>query len=93
MILEKNMKNKNIEIDSYLTELIKKHTSTGNIESFDSLDLDSLSLVSVIVDIETTFDFEFDDEDMNLDNFATLNSIKKLILKRLEDKHEKRITY
>ena len=82
------MKNKNIEIEPYLTELIKKYTNTNNIKSFDSLNLDSLSLVSIIVDIETTFEFEFDDNDMNLDNFATLTSLKNLIIKRLEDKHE-----
>ena len=51
---------------------------TLNQNLFD-IGLDSLSLISLIIDIENNYKFEFDDSDMVLEKFSTIESIIKLV--------------
>lgn len=48
------------------------------------LGVDSITFIRLVVDLEDKFDFEVDDEDITLDNFATLSKILELLLKYLE---------
>ena len=49
-------------------------------------DLDSLKLVSSIVDIEDKFNIEFPDELLLMDVFIDINSVCQIIQKIKEDK-------
>lgn len=70
-------------VEKYLIKDLKKYmqlnsnfTSSQNL--FD-LGLDSLSLISLIIDIEDTYKFEFNESDMILEKFSTISDISKLI--------------
>ena len=51
-------------------------------------DLDSLKLVSSIVDIEDKFNIEFPDELLLMDVFIDINSVCQIIQKIKEDKEK-----
>lgn len=55
-----------------------------NIVLADIYNIDSLEYVDIIMYCEEQFLFEFEVEDLNLDNFATLNMIVDIITKKLE---------
>ncbi len=70
-------------IEKYLVNELKKYLQlnsniTSNQNLFD-IGLDSLSLISLIIDIENSYKFEFDDSDMVLEKFSTIESIIKLV--------------
>lgn len=46
--------------------------------------IDSLSIVQIIGEIEDTFDIELGDEDMTIENFATVIAIDTLVSKYLD---------
>lgn len=87
------------EIEIYLINLIKNYSNIDcnkdiqNCNLFEDIHLDSLSLINIIIDIESKYKFEFNETDMILDNFASIASIKTLIKKTLEKNNEKRTTY
>ncbi|WP_297142019.1 acyl carrier protein [uncultured Eubacterium sp.] len=73
----------NENIEKYLVNELKKYMQlnsniTLNQNLFD-IGLDSLSLISLIIDIENNYKFEFDDSDMVLEKFSTIESIIKLV--------------
>lgn len=73
----------NENIEKYLVNELKKYLQlSSNIISkqnlFD-LGLDSLSLINLIIDIENSYKFEFDDSDMVLEKFSTIESIINLV--------------
>jgi acyl carrier protein len=49
-------------------------------------ELDSLAVVEVIAGIEKTFGFRIEDEDINADMMATLQSLTQFIEQKLKDK-------
>lgn len=70
-------------VEKYLIKELKKHLQinsdfTSNQNLFD-LGLDSLSLITLIIDIEDTYQFEFNESDMILEKFSTIANISKLI--------------
>lgn len=70
-----------------IKEIICSHTyiDRAELEKLDGdsqlieLGLDSINVVYIIGEIEETFGFSFNDEDMLLANFETINKIEKLI--------------
>ena len=68
-------------------ECVKKYIPSINEEMFDvdfeKMGLDSISAISLIVDIEEILNLEFDDDDLV---FSKINSINKLfeIIRRYE---------
>lgn len=73
----------NENIEKYLVNELKKYLQinsniTSNQNLFD-LGLDSLSLISLIIDIENIYKFEFNESDMILEKFSTIADIGKLI--------------
>lgn len=73
----------NENIEKYLVNELKNYMQlnsniTLNQNLFD-IGLDSLSLISLIIDIENNYKFEFDDSDMVLEKFSTIESIIKLV--------------
>lgn len=74
--------------ETYLKELIINtlNLDVKNINNISELNLfesglDSLSLINMIIDIESTFGFEFNETDMIMENFSTISSISNLINK------------
>jgi len=45
--------------------------------------MDSISSIKLIVAIESVFDFEFSDEDLNMDNIKTIDSIAEYLHKNI----------
>lgn len=73
----------NENIEEYLVNELKKYLQinsniTSNQNLFD-LGLDSLSLISLIIDIENIYKFEFNESDMILEKFSTIADIGELI--------------
>lgn len=50
---------------------------------FDELNLDSLSIITLIVEIETRFDIEIPDNLLLMENFININSIANIIEEQL----------
>ncbi len=66
--------------------------SIGGDFSIDSLDgdfqlvgniLDSMAVTTLIISLEEHFGFMFDDEDLDAESFETINSLSKLVEKKL----------
>lgn len=74
--------------ETYLKELIM-NTHNLDVKNINNISeqnlfasgLDSLSLINMIIDIESTFGFEFHESDMIMENFSTITSISNLINK------------
>lgn len=47
--------------------------------------LDSISAIKVVVEIEETFDFEYLDEDLVVENFTSLDTVIKYVQKRIDE--------
>lgn len=50
----------------------------------EGLALDSVVIAELITFIESRFDFQFDDVDMNTENFRDLNSLADLVISRVQ---------
>lgn len=55
-------------------------------ESFDSLDLNSIASIKIIVQIEDTFHIEFNHEHLDLHSFMSIKDIASYVEKKLEEK-------
>ena len=51
--------------------------------------LDSLSLVELLVTIEREFEIEFDDEELFIGNYKTLNDLCEVVIKKVEETYGK----
>jgi len=47
---------------------------------YDDMNFDSIKIVELIVELEIAFDLSFDDVDLNMGNFETIDSIKEFLL-------------
>ncbi|MCR2023743.1 acyl carrier protein [Blautia pseudococcoides] len=72
-------------IEKKFYELISEELKVENISKeteLESLGLDSITYIKLIVAMEKTFEIEFDDDDLNMYNFKTvsdlLNKIEKM---------------
>lgn len=66
-----------------LDEIIHDATMQSTIES---LLIDSISFIRLIVCLEEEFDFRFEDEALNRNYFSTIEDIFKYVEKRIEEK-------
>ncbi|NOU63247.1 hypothetical protein GC096_04210 [Paenibacillus sp. LMG 31461] len=64
---------------------ITKFQGDWNWDSDDlqTIGLDSLKTISLIVEIEERFDIMFDDKELLFENFSSLNKITEITLKKL----------
>lgn len=53
-----------------------------DIDLFDAYDLDSLMLVDLIINLEEKLDFEFSDNELDIDNFRTVNKITEVLFRK-----------
>jgi len=54
--------------------------------AFEALDLNSISFITMIVQMESAFEFEFDDEMLLITKFPTVRSIVEYLESKLESK-------
>lgn len=63
---------------------ILENITTYSINSFDDeqeLSLDSISIVSIIIELENYFSISISETDFDIENFQTINSIYNLVKK------------
>ena len=51
----------------------------------DDLGYDSISIIQLIVNIETEFEFDFGDNDIIIDNLITYSKLKEYVCKRIDN--------
>ncbi len=51
----------------------------------NSLGFDSIQLIQLIVNLETTLDFEFEDQDMSMEHFLKLEDLVHLVEQRITE--------
>lgn len=77
------------KITEFLNNMLE--TQEKNIVIKDDLDLSeigltSINLINLIVYLEDTFDFEFDDEELLLENLNTISKIETSVNKMMSGK-------
>lgn len=74
----------NIEETLYrvVSEISGKDLSSFNKKCnlYEDMNFDSIKIVELIVELEITFDISFDDVDLNMRNFETIDSIKEFLV-------------
>lgn len=55
----------------------------------NEISLDSLSFISLIVNLEQEFDMEFDDEELNIYDWETVQEIVNLVEEKINEKSGK----
>ena len=48
------------------------------------LGINSITFVKILIAIENEYDFEFDDDDLNFENFKTVSTLAKYVEDRLQ---------
>lgn len=81
--MENNVEMKIREIVSKNIELSLPIEKISNIDDLTTLGMDSISVIKVIVAIESEYGFEFADEDLNIDNFRTINNLVSYVEARI----------
>ena len=80
----------NIEekIKGILTDLSGETETSGDTTLQSDLALDSLALVTLLVEIEDAFGIQFDEADMNPFDFETVQSVIDTVKKYIGDENE-----
>ncbi|GFN32200.1 acyl carrier protein [Paenibacillus xylaniclasticus] len=69
------------EIVAMLTEILETPVDDSHVD-LSSLGMNSMKAIQLIVELETRYDIEFEDSELLLKNFNTINSI----LTKVEEK-------
>ncbi len=80
----------NIEekVKSVLSELSGEEEITNEATLQNDLALDSLSMVTLLVEIEDAFEIQLDEADMNPYDFETVQSVVDMVAKYVGDEDE-----
>lgn len=66
-----------------LLELTKPVEEIANDDDLTKLGMNSISAIELVVEVEDKYDFEFNDEDLLVDNFKTIERLANYIEKRI----------
>lgn len=75
------------EIEQKIFELIKKNIANKKMDilaNLTDLGINSITFVKILIAIENEYDFEFDDDDLNFENFKTVSTLAKYVEDRLQ---------
>lgn len=79
-----------VAIEQKIKEILKADVESdipigeiGNEVALDSLGINSVNFIKFVVDIETEFDIEFDDNDLNFNNFKNIACLVDYVEARL----------
>ncbi len=79
-----------VETIGRIVEIIKANTECSNEISEKSLlcnlEITSIDFVKIVIEIETEFNIEFEDEKLQFSEFPTVQSLIDYVEKRLESK-------
>ncbi len=81
--MENSIEMKIREIVSKNIELSVPIEQISNNYDLTILGMNSVNGIKVIVDIEAEYGFEFADEDLNIDNFRTINNLVSYVKARV----------
>lgn len=73
-----------MKIKDSIMEILENH-GYSNLEPDMTLNLDSLAIIEIIVDIENQFNFEFDIDELDFSNFKTINNICSLVESKVKN--------
>ena len=85
------MEKKVFEIDSGVKEIIYKYytpkdgTEISIDDNFSTMGINSVDFIKIIVNIETRYDFEFYDSDLEMERFKNIRDLRDYIISRLEE--------
>ncbi|MBF0473962.1 MAG: hypothetical protein HQK91_03045 [Nitrospirae bacterium] len=79
--------NLNEEILNILTVLTNGRKINSDTSIVESGILDSASILELINMLEDKFDFYFDEQELILENFETVNKIEGIIIKKISSKN------
>ena len=78
------------QTDDITKEIIKLITEIGELSdnidldtTFDKIELDSIGFVTIIVEIETNYEIEFDDENMLINNYRSIGDFVEYVKKKI----------
>lgn len=66
-------------------ELSKPVEEICNDDDLSELGMNSITAIELVVEVEEKYDFEFNDEDLLVDNFKTINRLVSYIEKRITE--------
>ena len=75
------------EIEQKIFEIIKKNIANEKMDilaNLTDLGINSITFVKILIAIENEYDFEFDDDDLNFENFKTVSTLAKYVEDRLQ---------
>lgn len=82
-----------METKNKISKILNKLTGFENIKPEENLQLDlamdSITMVTLLIEIEETFGITLDESDMNPFNLVTVNDIVKLVNKYIGEDSEK----
>ena len=53
------------------------------------IDMDSLTMIQLVLNLELAFDFEFDLDELDFDKFKNFNEILKMVIAKMKKKDDK----
>lgn len=76
------------KVKRILSELSGENEIPNEVTLQGDLALDSLSMVTLLVEIEDAFEIQFDEADMNPFDFETVQSVIDMVVKYVGDEDE-----
>lgn len=75
-------------LSPYITEIIQNNIVISLSTKFETVDIDSLKFISLIVQCEELFNIETNDEDLVINNYNTFDDFISMILRHLNNKNQ-----
>ncbi len=85
------------ELEQKIGEIIQRHikepslpvTEKNNL--LDDLGLDSLAIITIVVEIEESFAIEFKDDQLRLENISSRSSLTKIVQELLAENEQEKL--
>jgi len=71
------------EIIKLIFEIGELSNNIGLDTAFDEIELDSIEFITIIVEVETNYEIEFDDENMLINNYRSIGDFVEYVKKKI----------
>ena len=71
------------EIIQLIFEIGELSDNIGLDTAFDEIELDSIEFITIIVEVETNYEIEFDDENMLINNYRSIGDFVEYVKKKI----------
>ncbi|NMM55490.1 acyl carrier protein [Paenibacillus aquistagni] len=80
----------NTNVIDFVVETIKKFHNKSEIEmnkntKLDSLAIDSISFIRIIVEIEETLNIQFDDDFLMIEQYKTIGDLEEYLARKIDE--------